>query len=158
MIIHHHRLWIIMLFLWAFQGCQSLPLEVFQPPKSFTITIEGAITQPGQYEIRPFSTIREALMLVELLDDSDLSSLNLNIILHHHDKLTIPFKTETPCININHATIIQLMQLDQVGEVIAQRIIVHREQNGLFQTVDQITLVKGIGERTLERNRDRLCI
>ena len=139
-------------------GCQTLqPFEV-NPHQHFVITIDGAIKNPGQYEIEPFMTIGDVLKMIELLDDSDTSSLNVNIILHHRDKLTIPFKQEQVCININHASLSQLTQLTQIGDVIAQRIIDYRDVNGLFQTIEQLMLVKGIGEKTFEKNKDLICV
>jgi competence protein ComEA len=139
-------------------GCQSLqPFEI-NPHQFFTITIDGAIKNPGQYEIEPFMTIGGVLEMIELLDDSDTSSLNVNIILHHRDKLTIPFIQDQACININHASLSQLTQLSQIGEVIGQRIIDYRVAHGLFQTIEQLMLVKGIGEKTFEKNKDLICV
>jgi competence protein ComEA len=139
-------------------GCQSLqPFEI-NPHQLFMITIDGAVNNPGQYEIEPFMTIGEVLEMIDLLDDSDTSSLNKNIILHHRDKLTIPFRQEQVCININHASISQLTQLSQIGEVIAQRIIDYRVAYGLFQTIEQLMLVKGIGDKTFEKNKDLICV
>ena len=40
----------------------------------------------------------------------------------------------------------------------AQAIIDYRESNGEFLTVDELTEVKGIGEKTLEKNRDILTV
>ena len=57
-------------------------------------------------------------------------------------------------ININTATAEDLMLLPGIGEITAQRIIDYREQNGPFQSVEQLTNVKGIGEGTMEKVRD----
>lgn len=139
-------------------GCQSLQPFNFDSHQLFIITVDGAIKNPGQYEIEPFSTILDVLEMVELLETSDVSALNLNTILHHRDKLTIPFIQEVACININSATLKQLTQLTQIGEVIAQRIIDYRNEQGLFQSIDQLVWVKGIGEKALEKNKNRLCV
>lgn len=61
-------------------------------------------------------------------------------------------------ININTASKSELMQLNGIGEVKAQAIIDYRESFGGFLTVDEITLVSGIGEKTLEKNRDRITV
>lgn len=67
---------------------------------------------------------------------------------------------ETPNgkININTATVSDLMTLDGIGEVKAKAIVEYREQNGFFKSIDDITLVKGIGEKTLEKNRDKIIV
>lgn len=61
-------------------------------------------------------------------------------------------------ININTATIEELMQLKGVGETIAQRIVDYREANETFKTIDDLQKVKGIGPKILTDNMDRLTI
>lgn len=61
-------------------------------------------------------------------------------------------------ININTATKEELMELDGIGEVKAQAIIDYRTQYGDFVSIDELTEVKGIGEKTLEKNRDRITV
>ncbi|MGR8921254.1 MAG: ComEA family DNA-binding protein [Gammaproteobacteria bacterium] len=43
-----------------------------------------------------------------------------------------------------------------IGPARAAAIVEFRDRHGPFKTVDDLLLVKGIGEATLERNRDRL--
>ncbi len=60
-------------------------------------------------------------------------------------------------IDLNKATIEQLMSLKGVGKKIAERIIQYREKN-LFQTVEEIKKVPGIGEKLFEQIRTRLKV
>ena len=53
-------------------------------------------------------------------------------------------------VNINTATLAELMTVPQIGQVLAQRIIDYRNQHGPFQSVSQLSQVEGIGEKTLE--------
>ena len=53
-------------------------------------------------------------------------------------------------VNINTASVEQLMELDRVGAKYAQRIVEYREKFGPFQTPEDIKNVKGIGEKTWE--------
>jgi competence protein ComEA len=48
--------------------------------------------------------------------------------------------------------------IDGIGVAKAQAIIDYRQANGPFKTVEGLVAVKGIGERTVERNRDRLSV
>jgi competence protein ComEA len=55
-------------------------------------------------------------------------------------------------ININTATVQQLMDLKGVGEVLAQRIVEYRSQHGPFATVNDLSNVNGIGPKILSDN------
>ena len=66
-------------------------------------------------------------------------------------------RTQTS-ININRATEAELVALDGVGSSKAQAIILYREMFGGFKSVDELTKVKGIGAKTVEKNRRRLSV
>ena len=61
-------------------------------------------------------------------------------------------------ININTAAVSELITLDGIGESRAKAIIEYREANGGFKSVDELTKVSGIGEKTLEKNRSRITV
>ncbi len=56
-------------------------------------------------------------------------------------------------VNVNTATAEELQLLPGVGEARAKAVITLRKQRGGFKSVDDLTLVKGIGEVALERMR-----
>lgn len=56
-------------------------------------------------------------------------------------------------IDINAAGSQELEKLPGIGPKTAQAIIQYREQNGLFTTLEQLTNVKRIGPKTLEKIR-----
>lgn len=58
--------------------------------------------------------------------------------------------TEPRIININTATAELLESLPGIGEVIAQRIVDYREENGPFSSIGELGNVSGIGEKRLE--------
>ena len=66
-------------------------------------------------------------------------------------------RTQTS-ININRGTEAELVGLDGIGSSKAQAIILYREMFGGFKTVDELTKVKGIGAKTVEKNRQRLSV
>ena len=65
---------------------------------------------------------------------------------------------EMGLVNINTASMEQLMTLDGIGESYAERIIEFREKNGPFQSPEDLLKIKGIGEKTLELNKGRILV
>lgn len=62
-------------------------------------------------------------------------------------------------VNINTASTSQLAAvLKGVGLKKAQSIIEYREKFGPFKSVDELTAVKGIGAKTLQKNRSKISI
>lgn len=61
-------------------------------------------------------------------------------------------------VNINTATSQELQTLSGIGESKAGKIIAYREANGAFSSVDELTKVSGIGDKTLESIRDAICV
>ena len=61
-------------------------------------------------------------------------------------------------ININTADSTSLQTLTGIGPSMAQRIIDYRNKNGNFTSTDDLTQVSGIGDKTLEKIRDEICV
>ncbi|MFB2537662.1 ComEA family DNA-binding protein [Acinetobacter sp. c3-l95] len=60
-------------------------------------------------------------------------------------------------VNINQANAEEIAaKLDGVSLKKAQAIVAYRQQNGAFQRIDDIQQVKGIGEKSIAKNRDRI--
>lgn len=61
-------------------------------------------------------------------------------------------------ININTASAEELTTLPGIGPSYAQRIVEHREKNGPFKRPEDLLAVRGIGDKTFERIRDRITV
>ncbi|MFT3763416.1 MAG: ComEA family DNA-binding protein [Pseudoxanthomonas sp.] len=60
-------------------------------------------------------------------------------------------------VNINTADAAALDQvLLNVGPAKAEAIVEYRKANGPFKSAEELALVKGIGLKTVEKNRDRI--
>ncbi|MEZ5591122.1 MAG: ComEA family DNA-binding protein [Gammaproteobacteria bacterium] len=73
----------------------------------------------------------------------------------------MPSKTATPKlaqqpVNINTASADELTALPGIGPAKADAIIKYRQDIGPFQTIDDLLNIKGIGEKTLLKNRDMI--
>ena len=61
-------------------------------------------------------------------------------------------------ININTATIEELITLPGVGPTLAGRIVEYREKAGQFASVEELLNVKGIGEKNFEKIAEWLTV
>ncbi len=73
-----------------------------------------------------------------------------------------PEKADAPdasgLVNINTAGLEELKTLNGIGDVKAQAVIDYRNAHGPFSSAEQITEVKGIGEKTLEKIRAYITV
>ena len=62
-------------------------------------------------------------------------------------------------VNINTASAQQIAEaLNGVGISKAEKIVEYREQHGPFVHIDELVNVKGIGLRTVDKNRDAISL
>lgn len=75
---------------------------------------------------------------------------------------TVPDTTAAPRIefpiDLNSATMEELMALPGIGEVLALRILKYREKNGPFTSVDDLSNVSGLGQKRLEELKDYIAL
>ena len=71
---------------------------------------------------------------------------------------TVPEETVSFPVNINTADADTLTALPGIGQVLAERILAYRQQNGSFRAVEEITKVEGIGEKKAEAILDLITV
>jgi competence protein ComEA len=62
-------------------------------------------------------------------------------------------------VNINTADAATIDRvLLNIGPAKAEAIVAHRKANGAFRSLEQLAMVKGVGLKTVEKNRDRIML
>ena len=61
-------------------------------------------------------------------------------------------------ININTASAQELEQLPGVGKVIAERIVVYREQYGRFRRPEELMMVSGVSDKKFREIREMIVV
>ncbi len=128
---------------------------------SIRVTVHGAVLKEGVISLDPYATIQELLSKAGLSENADISNLNLETILHDKDVLTIPTKSSDSSVNlisINTSDLNGLLQIPKIGKKTAQAIIDYRNQYGLFQTLEDLMKVKGIGQAKFDFIKDKICL
>jgi competence protein ComEA len=140
----------------AVQHSRSQPVEIVlsqtEPPEqSGELYISGAVANPGIYPWQEGDTIEALLLDTGIEPDADLS--RIEIYVPQESEASLPQK-----IDINRAESWLLDALPGIGEVTAQAIVDYRNENGLFQRIEDLLEVKGIGEGTLDKIKDYITV
>lgn len=98
-------------------------------------------------------------------EDADVSRINLSKILDDEEKISVPKKvikdensheSESKNVNINSASVEKLSTLNGIGKSTAERIVRYREENGYFNTIEDLMNVSGIGEIKFNAIKDNI--
>lgn len=143
--------------------------------ETITVHITGEIKYPGVVVLKNGDRIVDAIEAAGgETENADLDRLNLAYILNDGDKIYIPNKNEEgekdniitveneigqekkATININTATLEELIKLPGIGEATANKIIEYRKQNGKFQNIEELKNVPGIGNNKFETLKEMI--
>lgn len=86
-----------------------------------------------------------------------LKSLLLSLVLIGSLLAGTAMAAEKVDINTADAATLDRVLLN-VGPSKAEAIVAYRKANGAFRSAEELALVKGIGLRTIEKNRDRIVV
>ena len=84
-----------------------------------------------------------------------LVCLGINISEPLNPRLEIQKKS---LMNVNTATWSELLQIPGITETVAWNIVKHRELNGDYSSVDQLSNIKGIGKKSLEKIKSYVAL
>ena len=152
------------------------------------VKVEGAAGKTGYFSLSGSTTLRELVEYVGVAADGDTSDFDFTHKPETGETYYIKSRdnpvdatewltasaaasdetedeTETAVsaadekkVNLNTATLEELKTLDGIGDTKGQAIIDYREKNGGFQRIEDILAVKGIGEKTYEKLKDRITV
>ncbi len=158
---------------------QPVPLETGRRPMAgptpqatpLFVHVAGLVRRPGVYELRPGDRVIDAVEAAGgIRRGADLDSLNLAASLVDGQQVLVARRGAPGTgpaaaagmtagkVNLNTADAALLDTLPGIGQVLAARIIEHRERHGPFRSVDDLVNVSGIGEVTLEDLRDLVTV
>lgn len=147
-------------------------------PTEIVVDVKGAVKQPGIYRLPPNSRVYEAIEAAGgTTDEADTDQLNLADFLVDGMAVIVPREGDattdmvqmaggtsggsnsgTGKVNINRASEAELQTLSGIGPAKAAAIVQDREENGPFQSVEDLTRVSGIGDKTLENIKDDITV
>jgi competence protein ComEA len=140
----------------AVQHSRNQPVEIGLsqtelPGQSGQLYIAGAVANPGIYPWHEGDTLQTLLFDAGVEPEADLS----------HIEIYVPPAGETASlqkIDINRAEPWLLEALPGIGEVLAQRIVDYRSENGPFQRIEDLLKVSGIGSAAFEKIKDFITV
>ncbi len=84
--------------------------------------------------------------------------INDDIVQSEKNESDEKIESSSNLININTASVVELMSLDGIGESKAKAIIEYRDINGDFENILDIKNVSGIGESIYEKIKDYITV
>jgi competence protein ComEA len=69
-----------------------------------------------------------------------------------------PAPVSTAVVNLNSATAAQIADLPGIGAKTAELIVQYRVKNGPYKKIEEIMNVRGVGEKSFLRIKDRLAV
>ncbi len=151
-------LFVIIICVFYFTNYKKEDLSNYQS-EEIKVEIKGEVVQPGSYTLAYASRLQDIIDAAGGVNkDADLSSININQILHDQDVVVITKVQEVSKVSINAASIEELCTLPGIGEVTAQKIITYREQVKTFQSLEDLMLVAGIKQKTFDALKEFICL
>lgn len=142
-------------------------------PEWIMVDIKGNVVRPGVYEVLNESRVQDVVELAGGFTE-EANTLTVNLAEKVQDQMVVyvggeedpvavaqpssETSSESQKININLASKDELMQLNSIGSVKADNIIKYREEHGPFNSIEEITNVSGIGDKTFDSLKENLTI
>lgn len=127
------------------------------------VHVAGEVRRPGIVRLAAGSRVVDAIEAAGgATPTAVLAAVNLAAVVVDGSQIVVPSSVSggvvAPAVDdgivvVNRATATELESLPGVGPVLAERILLHRDEHGPFEQVEDLLDVSGIGEATLARLR-----
>lgn len=160
----------VALVIGAALGATQRPVQSSNPATSemtaersiLEIHVAGWVVSPGVVAVAEGSIVADAVEAAGgMRPGASADLINLAAPLRSGDQIVVPGPHEevgggdgSGLIQLNRANATELEELPGVGPVLAERIVLFREENGPFSQVEDLLQVPGIGESKLGSIRD----
>lgn len=129
--------------------------QIDLPPPAISAQIEGEVLAPGEYRLPEGGTIGDLVQLAGgFTNTADVAAFDFSLRVRPGERFLIPPR----CLNINAATAEQFQSLPGVGPGRAADIVEHRNANGPFAAVENLTDVPGVGAGILANIQAADCV
>lgn len=140
----------------------------------FFVYVVGAVYKPGVVEVEEGTRLYQVIQKAGgALETADLSKINLASIVKDEQKIIVPYienkedkvndnsanvQASVRLVNINTASEAELQILNGIGASTAKKIVDYRNQNGDFNTVEEIMNVSGIGQSKFDSIKNDITV
>ncbi len=140
----------------------------------FFVYVVGAVYKPGVVEVEEGTRLYQVIQKAGgALETADLSKINLASIVKDEQKIIVPYienkedkvndnsanvQASVRLVNINTASEAELQTLNGIGASTAKKIVDYRNQNGDFNTVEEIMNVSGIGQSKFDSIKNDITV
>ncbi len=143
------------------QNTSSCPIEITLPTPSgqIEVHVSGEVQHPGLYILEENARVTDAIEVAGGFAVDAERTINLARKLRDGAQVHVYKQGESSQrVNINTADAWLLDALPGIGESTAERIIEYRTGTAAFESIEDLTNVKGIGDSTLEKLKDKIAV
>ena len=138
--------------------------ETVEVGETYSYTIEGEVKKVGTYTLADVATMADLIEAAggissnaderAYFETASIKAGNTYYVASKYDSSDLCGNSQITKVNINSDDANSLMTINGITSSIASSIVSYRQENGTFQTLEQLKEVYGIGDATYRRIRN----